>query len=513
MDSEHKTPRVNLANVVAYGLIIITLVKMVVVTSSNPIWGYANSYDFNRQSSCIGLWQSDLNKQRIVANPEAPVNSLYFDGDRQPWGCMKSIDNVFPYLSTVFHQIGDQIDFREVSFWKEALVSICAVVLLVLIRNPIIKMAISTAFFLVFGDIVNLLYLNTLYFDFSVIFSCFLSMSLVAMLIAMKKFPNRYIVLFSAFSLVWLGLSKQQYMPLASALSLIFSLFTLSRYGFKKATYLFLLISLSLPIAYGLLNRDHHGSMKNTNFANNTDTFMWAVLPEAEDKETALSVLGLPVSCLSAIGKSWYSPGLQQNHPCPEVERLSRIRLIKLFLMEPSTFFRPMFKMISDVRPFYPSTLGRFENPADSNTIKYALIAGTSFSTLFTALPLEVHAWLALTSFVSGPLFIFLLAVGNKFSRRDNTEVSRVAFAMIGLGGIETFYTIASSVFGDGYAEPQKHAVAFLIGIVFQLVGAVFALLSAWLDYDKPENITHPDGENSPDDSSDQSLTNAPNMI
>lgn len=462
--------------IVTFALIFIAVIKIFVVTFSSPIMGYANSYDFLRQSSCVGLWQSYQNKPKIASNPEAPVNAIVFDRDKNSALCMKSSDNFFPYMATLFHSIGERVDFREVSFWKAIFITVSAVALIFYIRNPASRVAVSMAFLLVFGDIANLLYLNTLYLEFTVISGCFLSLSALVLIISTPNYPGKYIIAFSIFSLSWFGLSKQQYMPLASLFSLALSAIIFLRWRAKSATYILLTISLLLPVIYGQLNKDDSGQMKGINIANKTDTFLGAVLPEANDKESALSNLGLPVSCLSGIGKNWYYPGLPENHPCPELEELSRIRLLKLFVLNPSTFFRPMYKATVEARPFYPTNLGHLENPAESTSGKYIFLKETSLSTWFAKLPPKVYSLVVLISMISGPIFILMLVLRNKVIKNDN-EFNRSVIAMIGLGGVTTLYAIAASVFGDGYIDVQKHAVAFMIGIAFQVSGAAFALI------------------------------------
>ena len=398
---------------------------------------------------------------------------------------MRSVDNFFPYIATTFHYIGEKVDFREVSFWKVVFIIICLVILIFYADNPASKIAISVAFLLVFGDLASLLYFNTFYLEFSVVAGCFLSLSAVALLIAIPDKPKKYLVVFSIFSLAWLAFSKQQYLPLASFLSLALAVIFLYRWRARKTSLIFLLFSLFFPIAFGLLNKDDKGHMKSINLANKTNTFLWAVLPEARDKEAALSNLGLPSSCLSGIGKSWYSPGVQQNHPCPEVEKLSRIRLIRLFIVDPSTFIQPMYKAILGTHPLYPDYLGHLENPAAVNSSKYIFYKVTSLTTWVARLPPQVYFLASLIPMISGVAFIFVL-IGTGNSKKYNNEFNRLILAFIVLGGLASLYAIGSSVFGDGYADLHKHTVAFTIGVAFQVSGAALAVVSYGLSHYTP---------------------------
>ena len=467
MNANGNSNRHLLAAGLTYALLLAAAAKIVLVTFSSPIMGYGNNFDFIRQSSCVGLWQAYQEKPKTSPNPEAPVNSLQYDGDINNGGCMRSSDNVFPYLATVFHKVGDAVDFREISVWKIVFLSAGLALLLFNTPNPLIKLAIAAAFFMVFGDVANLFYANTFYLEFSVVGGCFFSLLAIATYMTCKSEPSNWFFVFAVLSIMWLGLSKHQYMPLASILAFGLSVSLFSRWQVWKKSLVFLAIALMIPLFYNRLNSDDSTMIRSVNFANQVDTFLWAVLPEAADKETALSTLGLPASCLPEIGKNWYSPGVQQSRPCPEVEKLGRVRLLRLFVMDPSTFFTPMQKAMVGVRPFYPVYLGHLESPAERGSTRYRLLKETSFSSLLAGIPGDALLVLSFLSMVLGPPFLITLTT------RENSEFKRFLLAMIGLGGVTTGYAIASSVFGDGYAELQKHAVVFTTGMAFQAVGLI----------------------------------------
>ena len=82
--------------------------------------------------------------------------------------------------------------------------------------------------------------------------------------------------------------------------------------------------------------------MHGVRFANATNTFLGAVLTAASDRARALQQLGLPSSRQIAIGSDWFTPGLQQNHPCPEVLEVSRLHLLPLFITDWKPFALPL---------------------------------------------------------------------------------------------------------------------------------------------------------------------------
>jgi len=465
--------KASLLAIATYAIIALTLIKIIAVVFLSPLMGYANNYDFLRQSSCVGIWQSYLDKPKTSSNPEAPVNSLVFDGHKDNGLCMKSIDNVFPLIAANFHDIGDNVDFREISFWKIFISLSLFVFLFFITKEKLNKLALSLAFFLTFGDYANLLYANTLYLEYSVISSLFFALFSTVYLISSK--PNKTaLIALAAISIGWLGFTKQQYMPLATLLGLICSVVLLLRYEKKRIAIAFALTTLLIPFAYSQMNNDDSGHMKGVNFANKTDTFLWAVLPESSNKEAALSKLGLPGECIKGVGKSWYTPGVQQNHPCPEIEGLRRAKLIGLFINDPATFVEPMRKATIGIHPFYPPYLGHLEDIQQGNSSNYLFLKKSSLSSVLTVIPKDYMPFFVLVSMFAS--LVALASIGFLISSHNNTQPFVM---MICLGGLVIIYSISSSVFGDGYAELQKHAVGFLIGVTFQIAG-VITLVANW---------------------------------
>lgn len=461
-----------LLSLIPYLIIFITFIKILFVVFSSPIMGYGNNYDFLRQSSCTGLWQQYSEKSKTSTNPDAPVNSLIYDKETLKKVCMHSVDNLFSHIAVKFHSVGEKLDFREISLWKIAFLLSSIVILISLSKDFLSKMTISLSFFLVFGDIANLLYSNTLYMEFSVILGCYFSLLLIILIITSNNFLTKKIILLFVFFSLFLGASKQQYMPFAAFLAFTLAIYVFFRWHIRKLSFIMLLISIAIPAIYAQLNKENSGHMRGINFANKTDTFLWAVLPAATDKSVALDVLGLPKKCLAGIGKSWYSPGLQGNHPCPEVENTSRIKLLKLFVLQPNVFFQPIYQAIPGIYPFYPSYLGHTENPSTLNSSEYYLYKITSLSHILMLLSIDsLNIILPVLMIVGVYLFVVYVVFNNRSS-------NRLSYVVIGFGGVLAIYAVLSSVFGDGYVELQKHAVAFLIGISFQITGFIIMVIS-----------------------------------
>lgn len=461
-------------SITIYALFALTIIKIVATVFVSPLMGYANNYDFVRQSSCIGIWQSYPDKPSTSANPEAPINSLIFDGHKSRKVCMKSSDNIFPWITAKLHKVGDKIDFREISLWKISFAVVLFSLLLSKTTDQAYRLAISLAFFLVFGDMTNLLYANTLYLEFSVIAGTFFVLFSTTLLISTKS-KNTTLIASTIVSLFWLGFSKQQYMPLAIFFGIICAMTMLLKYGDRRLGITFIVIVAATPFIYAKLNRSDSGHMIGVNFANKTDTFLGAVLPESADKEATLLKLGLPITCLKGIGENWYTPGIMQNHPCPEVQHLSRAKLAEVFISDPRTFLEPMRKAIVGLRPFYPDYLGHLTEPNDKNSDRYLLLKKSSLSSALVALPAST-----MPAIVYGSIFFGIAALGSTCISLRTHACPKPLVLMILFGSAVSFYSIFSSVFGDGYVDLQKHAVGFLVGIAFQ-VAALVLLLAGWL--------------------------------
>ncbi len=232
--------KISLTSIFIYSITLLTIIKIIATVFTSPIMGYANNYDFLRQSSCIGIWQSIQDKPKTSEHLEGPVNSLIYDGSKDQNLCMNSIDNAFPWIAKSFHKIGDKIDFREISLWKTIILLLGFSLLIHIATEKYKKLAISLIFFLVFGDITNLLYINTLYLEFSVITSSFFALFFTILLI-LSTSKNIPLFVLASISIVWLGLAKQQYMPLAVLLGLICTINLIKNWKEKRFYLLFLL--------------------------------------------------------------------------------------------------------------------------------------------------------------------------------------------------------------------------------------------------------------------------------
>jgi hypothetical protein len=457
-------------------LIAICIAKMASLSMMTPIVGYANNYDFIRESSCIGLWNiygsaDKLNSQ----HPEGPVRKLIFDGKAELDYCMPSADVLFPWLVTLFHHKDDVVDFREVSAFRILAVISALIVLLISCESGGQRIVVAGIFLLLFGDLAYLCYFNTLYSEFSVLLGLVICVVMAWRFWIAQRPPTVFDLGIAFIGIAFLGLSKEQYVPLAVIFAALFAATTALLWRTYIGAGLLVVAAIFAMMLF------HAGNARETPYriamvmANKTDTFLDAVLPAAANRREALTVLGLPDSCARGIGQSWYTPGIMEHHPCPEVRHASRLRLIKLFLLQPATFFRPIVRGIDHLRPIlFKQRLGIFENPQAGRSNIFRSTQLTSLSTFLDAISdrffnsiIYVAIALGFASAIYVSVALGLASTQRVFMWRLDAKSLNGGVFLLGIAGSTIFYAVAASVFGDGMNELNKHAtvVAFSVGL------------------------------------------------
>jgi hypothetical protein len=456
----------------AWILFALAAIKIILVVSASPVVAYANNWDFARQSSCYGVWESYPDgKDKTAFNFDRPVNPLRYDGDRRPEWCLQAIDNVFVSAALAPRALGENVDLRTIGLGRAAFILGMSAWLMRLARRTRHKLAIAAILLLAFGDIAYLAFFNTLYAEFSMLAGCFLSVMSLMLIVDVTK-PQRQLIAFSAVALLFFGLSKAQYMPLASVCALAFAGVLWRKRTARAVPAGFLALAIAMPIVFTSLNPSSKGIMAPIKVANIMDTFMVAVLPNTRDPKASLSYVGLPEHCTRALGVSWYDPGVAGNLPCPEIANTSRTQLIRLFIKDPTAFFNPMRLAIQKVRPATIYYLGIAETQSVKTSIRLAAVEKTSLSRAIDALPPAVFMVLVCGSLAA--------ALGSLLYCSHSSSA-----LLLSAGGAVIFYALISSVFGDGFMEISKHATAIFLGFTIQL-GAIFLLFTTNSNEEKP---------------------------
>jgi hypothetical protein len=460
--------------IAATAIFLLTVAKMAWTIAANPIIAYGNNYDFIRQESCVGVWVQYPDRPKTERNFERAEHHAIYDGEKLPNLCVHSVDNVYPSLVAAAHRLGSRVDLRELGAWRALSVAIAFGLLLFSVDSPIPLLGLSLVFLFVFGDIAYLSYFNTFYNEGSILAGCALALAAAGIFFASAEKPRRRVAALASLGLLWLGLSKLQYSPLAAILGLLLAWIVFRRWRAIRLAVWFAGLGLAIPLSFRLMNPTTIPISSAVDQCNTINAIFWGVLPSAPDRPGALRLLGLPQSCESAIGLSWYTNDWSEHPPCPEGLSVNRARLIPLFLRMPRTFFAPLHQAILKSRPFHLDYLGQAEQAERRSTFVFRFLRATSLLTWLSTLPNGFYCLLVYASMLLGMVCLALLVAR---SMRDPGWVACPLLALAGLGGATTFYAVVSSVFGDGFSEVPKHAVCLGVGLAFQLGAAISTLV------------------------------------
>jgi len=450
-------------------LLVLTIGKMFLIVESPQLITLSNNWDFIRVESCMGLWQDyGDGTPKTESHLSAPVNRLILDRDVKMESCVISIDDIYPYVATRFRKTGARIDFRVIGTLKFASVLIALAALLRLARDARSRLIVSAMFFASFGDIIYLLYFNTLYNEFSQFLGAFLCATALWLLWSGSTRSVRGTIYALGSGVVLLGLSKQQYSGLATLFALVGALLLFVRFQRRRSAVVLTLVGLACPVIFSAVNPSDYGLPRAIKMANITDTILGEVLPHASNRAQALSLLHMPPECAKGIGMTWYTPGMQANHPCPSLINGHRIRLIPLFALQPQTFFGPMSDALGRAYPVPERAYGIFERPGTADSPRYKIAKYTSLTTYFNMMPAGPFRWVMIAAMLVGVAAAVLCLVT---IRRPGAS----AELLVAVGGVTVLYAIASSVFGDGLSDLTRHTIMWPFGLSLILIGAAVA--------------------------------------
>jgi len=460
-------------DIVSLALLTLVIARALVACLSTPIAAYANNYDFVRQSSCVGVWQDYGGKEKTLNNPERPVNNLIVDGDVRPEVCLRSSDNIVPWLVAHLAGRGAHIELREIGFVKIVILEGLLLSIFAQPIYPIARLAFMVSAYALLGDIAVLSYFDTLYLDASAIMFCFASIVFAVAVWCRTRPPNTATLGTLLFVVAWLTCSKQQYAPYAAFICLV-GLFGFLRRWRSKGLAITGLAGLVMiqALYFGAFSSSNEHT-RQIRKANLSDTFLEAVLPAAPDKPKALSILGLPQTCMPAIGLNWYHPPIENGELCPEVFLLHRSSLIRLFTAFPQTFVLPMLHAATYNRPFYLSIIGHFERPADVDRLRFRFLFLTSLSTWLDAIPDNIYLIYVIGLTLLGAIS-FVVILRRQIHRDYVSSASDTQWLLYGCSGTLAFYAVGSAVFGDGYGDLQRHCVGIFIATACAIGGLVF---------------------------------------
>ncbi len=467
--------------VLSFLIFFLGVFRIFFVVLYSPVLGYANNFDMIRIQSCHQIWPSKSDVDAGARTYEEPLEDYKFKNIGLG-NCYPSSELFFTYLGEYLIKalqyisfLDDDNGFSVKNFGVLRGVFICLVSWFFLYyyalrKNFVLVYFYALFFSLVIADPANTLYLNTFYTEFSALFFCYLSVSMCFLLCNTGDYRSFFIGIF-AISLCGLGFSKPQHIALPVVIFIAFLVGSYSRL-MKIKFMVFLILVLVLGVTAFQAYFRQTNTMFSVNYANATDTFLWTVLPAATDANQAAKILGLPSSCIDHKGKNWYTPGIQEQHPCPEVLQVSRVRILWLSIHDPQFFLTVTRQGLAQLRPWLLQDIGSI---GDRN-LGFANELVFSFSDWLNKIPQKIFNAIFLMPIV---IMIFGLIMGLK--NKTSRSCGFVVFSLLVVLSYVVFY---SSLFGDGYADLAKHSHLYfsvLAGLVIFCLSFLINRIASYL--------------------------------
>jgi hypothetical protein len=444
-------------------ILILGLSRLFTFVGHDPVLGYANNHDMVRIQACHQVWPHDTTIDRKRSTGAAPLERYTFSQVEAV--CLPSSELIFTFITTtILHAYEsvlplDSFSIRLFGLTRALALATAGIFFFAYLTRKRLRGASlvhSLLFTLVLVDPVNTLYLNTFYAEFSAFFFFYTSLGLLYCLGASGSARSLSGAL--GLSLFLLGTSRLQHI----LLPVIFLLVLIAvSWPIKETRKVFQVGLACLAILSSLLFHWDHTRTRNgkkMGLANATDTFLLTVLPAASDVTRASEILGLPSHCLEHVGKSWYTKGMQRNHPCPEVADVPRFRIVTLSVLDPAFFATVTTKGLDRIRPWLNTFVGHVGG-AERRSISQETFTIAAWPDHLSRTGLIV---------LFGLPGLVLIWAAYKGARRSFDYETAVCVVL----AMTTYTVFYSALFGDGYIELLKHAHLYFsavtsLGIIF----------------------------------------------
>ncbi len=458
----------------ALGLLVFGLLRVATLVLAEPVVGFANQYDMQRSSACLGLWPEAV--PIGAATPAAP-QPWYVVGTTRPDECYPSSQVAVAWLalqvSSVF-EASSRSEGRRVSLrWIGGTGLLIWLIGSLLVARmfwprPGVQIAHALLSALLIADPFNTLYLNTLYTEFPALLGAYFASAIILSLFVQAEAPARRLLAL-VLCLLLLGASRVQHLALPILLS-VFAMLALWRsVQWRSRALIGLAVGCALIIGAQASQQSRFTGIARANLA---DTVLGAAMPAANPERLALA-LGLPVECAEHAYSTWYRQhGVDVFVACPALSDVSRLRLLLYSLREPAILARMLGRgllMSQHLR------LGYIGERAGGDFIEVGSADQPLWFSVAAALnALPAHGFLIACGFALGLIPAFWLVV--LWPRRASSELIGVDTVAIALCAHLFALTLLSSVFGDGYSEVGRH---MHLGLNALLV--LTALLPVWI--------------------------------
>ena len=458
---------------VGAALVVLGLIRAALLVAHLPVVGYGNQYDMHRTGACLGLFPAIDAPARYERSPDAPI-AIYRAEAARPDLCYRStevaMDEAVVAVAQSANAVSDGIRIRWFGLTKLAILAITALALAwSLHRNPDAALLHGIVFAFVICDPVVTLWFNTLYTEFAALWGLYAVVGAAAALAISSRGSYGLAVILLA-AIVALAFSREQFALLAPVLTVIAFPWIWNRSP-HLAVAAFGVALVSSVISFALLPRPALVAS-----VNRVDTYLATVLPAAKSPLRALSDVGLPARCEPLVGVSWYlRRGENLEEICPEVTRLPSYAFLRLLRSDTDALARSVARVLPATQELAPRLGTLAEGPHVAlNELPWWL--RSPLHALWWRLPASVYAWLVLSAIFAVPLaFLAALAWGRPY--RDQGVELLVAMML----GTVTAYTLATTVFGDGFSEASRHFLPGNLAVLAAAIALVIAIPGAFV--------------------------------
>jgi len=435
--------------------------------------GYANQGDMHRTSACTGIFPVD-EKAAQAPTPEAPTARFALGSHTD--GCYQSAEVIIAATAAAIYRAtgGDPAKFKLqwVGYVKLALLFGAAFVFAWLLRDHYAAGAMhGLVVLLVLCDPVVTLWMNTLYTDFSVIWSIYV----VVMACCVLALYDRQSYLSWALLLVGLAtlaISREQFalLPLAMALAAW-------PWLWHSSTRLTVVVAV-VALLMGFVSLFVLPRPQEVRKISRTDTYLGLLVPASSSPERGLAILGLPESCAPLAGTQWRTRKAEVEKGCPQVFALSSFAFMKFATDEPQALLRAKLRGFPAVHGIAPGNLGVIDGQKGRTIEDLPPWAFSPLKALDAMLPAPVFNAATLFTFLLAPAGLVTLIVLRRYRGDPLTPMMMGMF----LGGI-AIYAFATTIFGDGVNEAGRH---YLVGtlamytVVIAGLGGLGTLAVRW---------------------------------
>lgn len=439
----------------------------------DPLLAYANNYDMIRIQACHDIWTVRPEIKPGMNSPEAPLLVYKVDHSLELGPCFPSSELLFTGLSVglirsnVFYNEGEPFSIRVFGIVRGLSLAVLATLVtgyLLAKKNTSAALINSVIYATILTDPANSLYLSTFYTEYSALL--FLYLSIVLFFLVGTRRGHAFPSLLLGLSLLLLGLSKPQHAMLPVGL-----LACLVLVNWRDLRSIRTLLGIGI-LAIGFLGffqaqNLSHERYRNQMLANATNVYLGAVLPSTSDPYTAAAILGLPRHCADHAGENWYIPGLQDDHPCPELVQVPRLRIFSLILKDPAVLVNMTSTGVRSLRPWIVD-LGQVEGQINGRVMEYTFSL-SGWLDKPGEKSLIVAFFLPLVGLIGASAALF-------FRLSDRARQILLVELMLASALYIIFY---SALLGDGFVDFSKHAHLFF-SVYLSWAVITLAGLGAW---------------------------------